>query len=67
MTRLLLCLALLSAPAFAGDPLADRIAHTDPDKYRPLKAVHDGAGEMAFTTLLPGDAFRPSFCLSIAA
>jgi mannose-6-phosphate isomerase-like protein (cupin superfamily) len=33
-----------------------RIAHTDPAKYRDLKAVHGGAGTMAFEQLLGPDA-----------
>src|ERR1700733_13496457 len=42
-------LALLFVAAVgAREPLAARIAHTDPSKYRPLKAVHEGAGGMAF-------------------
>jgi hypothetical protein len=32
--------------------LAQRIAHTDPAKYRPAKAVHGGAGQMDFMALL---------------
>src|SRR5437879_4935391 len=36
----------------AADPLAQRIIHTDPAKYRPSKAVHDGAGTMQIGSLL---------------
>jgi mannose-6-phosphate isomerase-like protein (cupin superfamily) len=32
-------------------PLTDRIAHTDPSKYRLYRAVHDGPGEMNFMFL----------------
>jgi mannose-6-phosphate isomerase-like protein (cupin superfamily) len=32
--------------------LSQRISHTDPAKYRPLKSVHDGAGPMAYMQLL---------------
>ena len=36
-----LCLAaLLILPLGAREPLAERIVHTDPSKYRPSKAVH---------------------------
>jgi mannose-6-phosphate isomerase-like protein (cupin superfamily) len=35
-------------PLLAREPLADRIAHNDPSKYRLSKAVHDGAGQMHF-------------------
>ena len=37
-------------------PLAQRIAHTDPSKYRRLSAVHDGAGTMELSVLLGVDA-----------
>jgi mannose-6-phosphate isomerase-like protein (cupin superfamily) len=43
--------ALLVLPLAARDPLAQRIVHTDPAKYRPSKAVHDGAGQLDFTAL----------------
>ena len=47
-----LCLvALLAFPLAALEPLAQRIAHTDPSKYRPSKAVHDGAGQMDYMAL----------------
>jgi mannose-6-phosphate isomerase-like protein (cupin superfamily) len=36
--------------------LADRIAHTDPAKFRNLKAVHAGAGTMRFAALLGANA-----------
>jgi mannose-6-phosphate isomerase-like protein (cupin superfamily) len=45
----------LSAGAAAG-PVADKVGHTDPAKFRPLKAVHAGAGSMAFAPLLGADA-----------
>ena len=38
-------------PILAREPLAQRIVHTDPAKYRTIKAVHDGAGQMAYTAL----------------
>src|SRR5580765_41305 len=44
--------ALLMAPLAAREPLAQRIVHTDPSKYRPSKAVHGGAGQLDFTALL---------------
>lgn len=43
---------LLLTPLNALEPLASRIVHTDPAQYRPLSAVHAGAGTMAFTSLL---------------
>jgi mannose-6-phosphate isomerase-like protein (cupin superfamily) len=36
----------------AGEPLAQRIVHTDPSKYRPSKGVHGGAGQLDFAALL---------------
>jgi mannose-6-phosphate isomerase-like protein (cupin superfamily) len=56
--RTLLALFLLTFAALAKDPLAARIAHSDPAKYRHLTAVHDGAGTMDFTALLTYEAFN---------
>ena len=50
----LLCLtALLVAalPLAALEPLAQRIVHTDPTKYRTAKAVHGGAGQLNYMAL----------------
>ena len=44
--------ALWLTPAIALEPLASRIVHTDPSRYRPASSVHGGAGQMAFTGLL---------------
>jgi mannose-6-phosphate isomerase-like protein (cupin superfamily) len=43
-------------PAFAAKPLAERIGHTDPAKFRHLTAVHAGAGTMDFAPILGADA-----------
>jgi mannose-6-phosphate isomerase-like protein (cupin superfamily) len=43
---------LAMAPLGAVEPLASRIAHTDPSKYRPSPSVHGGAGKLDFTALL---------------
>jgi mannose-6-phosphate isomerase-like protein (cupin superfamily) len=48
------------SPAATG-ALAQRIAHTDPAAYRPLSAVHGGAGSMSFTALLNRGAVTPEF------
>ena len=74
MTRSLLAFALAlpliaAAPAYAAQPpapsgplpLAQRIVHTDPSKYRSAKAVHDGAGAMDFGVLLGADALDTNF------
>jgi len=37
-------------------PLADRIAHTDPARYRSSPAVHGGAGKLDFFPLFNADA-----------
>src|SRR5215831_4238140 len=53
MTMKTLCLMLaLGFPLTAREPLAQRIAHTDPAKYRPAEAVHGGAGRMELMVLL---------------
>ena len=37
-------------------PLAQRIAHDDPARYRTSSSVHGGPGQLAFFTMLGGDA-----------
>jgi mannose-6-phosphate isomerase-like protein (cupin superfamily) len=54
-------LFVLQAGVSADDGLAQRIARTDPSKYRQLTAVHAGAGRMAFAGLLPRGAVTPHF------
>ncbi len=49
---------VLASAIVAREPLAQRIAHNDPAKYRQLKAVHEGAGEMAFYPLLDEHALE---------
>jgi mannose-6-phosphate isomerase-like protein (cupin superfamily) len=51
MTRLLFALSI-ACQIIAREPLASRIVHTDPSKYRQLTGVHSGAGQMAFAVLL---------------
>ena len=53
---ILLSIMMAMAPAYAAKPLAERIGHTDPAKYRHLTAVHDGAGTMDFAPILSADA-----------
>jgi mannose-6-phosphate isomerase-like protein (cupin superfamily) len=52
-----------AAPALAqaAKPLAERIVHTDPASYRPAKAPHGGAGDMAYAGLLGADALDTNF------
>jgi mannose-6-phosphate isomerase-like protein (cupin superfamily) len=48
----LLWFAILAiAPLAAREPLAQRIAHTDPSKYRAAKSVHGGAGQLDYMGL----------------
>ena len=54
-------LALAGPTVSADDSLVQRIQHTDPTKYRPLTAVHAGAGNMAFAGLLARGAVTPHF------
>ncbi len=42
---------LLACELLAREPLASRIAHTDPSHYHQSSAVHEGAGHMAFSAL----------------
>ncbi len=55
--RLILLVALLACPLLAREPLAKRIAHTDPSKYNREAHVHEGAGEMLFEELFDTSAF----------
>src|SRR5215217_9266514 len=48
------------SPVATGTP-AQRIAHTDPAKFRTSPAVHGGAGTMSFTALLNRGAVTPEF------
>lgn len=47
------CLALIiMVPLAAREPLAKRIVHTDPAKYRAAKSVHGGAGQLDYMSLM---------------
>jgi mannose-6-phosphate isomerase-like protein (cupin superfamily) len=50
--RLLYAAALCAIPLVAVEPLAQRIAHTDPAKYTAHTSVHAGPGQMNFMALL---------------
>jgi mannose-6-phosphate isomerase-like protein (cupin superfamily) len=56
--KTLLLMLLLAFPLAAREPLAQRIAHTDPVKYVPVTAVHGGAGTMQFMVLLDEHALE---------
>jgi mannose-6-phosphate isomerase-like protein (cupin superfamily) len=49
--KMLLLVVTLISPLAAREPLAQRIVHTDPAKYRPSKAVHEGAGQLDYMPL----------------
>jgi mannose-6-phosphate isomerase-like protein (cupin superfamily) len=55
MKQIIAILFLISLPSLARDPLAQRIGHTDPSKYRRSQS-HGSKGEMACQTLMPGAA-----------
>src|SRR5947207_7038479 len=54
--RALWLAVLWIAPLAAREPLAQRIVHTDPSKYRASRAVHEGAGQLDFTALFDAHA-----------
>ena len=49
-------------PLAAREPLTQRIAHTDPAKYRAVKAVHGGAGQMDYMALLDAHSLDTNLC-----
>ncbi|WP_420142665.1 cupin domain-containing protein [Sphingomonas sp.] len=51
---LLMCMA--TSGTWAAKPLAERIGHTDPSRFRQASGVHGGAGSMKFGPLLGTDA-----------
>jgi len=61
MSRITTVLLMASAATlWARDPLAQRIGHTDPSKYRRSRS-HNSAGDMACETLIPGNALATNF------
>jgi mannose-6-phosphate isomerase-like protein (cupin superfamily) len=46
------------APLTPVAPLEQRIAHADPSKYRNMKAVHNGAGEMEYGPLFDAESLE---------
>lgn len=48
---------LAAASLAAGDPLSQRIAHTDPSQFRVAKRVHAGAGELHYVGLFDARTF----------
>lgn len=59
MTRLFFAVSLLAAlPLIAREPLEKRIAHTEPSKFRAIKGVHQGAGELDYQALFASEDFN---------
>lgn len=58
MTRTLATLLLSLPVLLARDPLAQRIAHTDPTRYNVAKTVHAGAGELHYQGLFDAQTFN---------
>ncbi len=44
--------AVLALPLTARAPLSERIGRTDPSRYQTTKAVHEGAGQISYLSLL---------------
>jgi mannose-6-phosphate isomerase-like protein (cupin superfamily) len=59
--RTIILLALTSLALMARDPLPQRIAHTDPAKFRHLQSVHAGAGPMRYMGLFDAQTFNTNF------
>ena len=57
MRLLYICLAL-TLPLAARDPLAQRIAHNDPARYRTAPHVHAGAGELHYMGLFDASSLN---------
>ena len=56
--RAVLLSTLCAVSMFARDPLAQRIRHNDPSRYRPSRSVHGGAGQMAFGVMMTDSEFQ---------
>jgi mannose-6-phosphate isomerase-like protein (cupin superfamily) len=56
--RVLLLTVLCAVSLVARDPLAQRIRHADPSRYRQSRSVHGGAGQMAFSAMLNAADFQ---------
>jgi len=61
MNRFILFLQLIIISSASAQPLKERIVVNDPAKYKLLKSVHAGAGEMEFTELIGRDKLATNF------
>lgn len=50
-------LLLAGLAVLAKEPLAQRIAHSDPSAYRKIRSVHAGAGELHFAGMFDASTF----------
>ena len=57
-TKLLILAVSVVISAAAREPLRARIAHTDASRFSMLRAVHGGAGEMGFQTLMDAESLN---------
>src|SRR5882724_7086733 len=57
MMKLLWIISLFGLPLVAREPLEKRIAHTEPSKFRAIKGVHQGAGELHYQALFGSEDF----------
>jgi mannose-6-phosphate isomerase-like protein (cupin superfamily) len=56
--RVFLPAALCVVCLFARDPLALRVRHNDPAKYRPATAIHGGPGQLNYFAMLDAKDFN---------
>ena len=56
-----LWLLVIGCALMAKEPLTQRIAHSDASKYRSIRSVHAGAGELKFTGLFDASTFSTNF------
>lgn len=56
-----LWLLLFTVMVFGKDSLAERIAHSDASKYRKIRSVHAGAGELHYLGMFDASTFSTNF------
>ncbi len=54
-------LLVFAVALFAKEPLAQRIGHSDASKYRKLRGVRAGAGELHYAGLFDASTFSTNF------
>ena len=59
--KTLLIFLILALPLGAREPLAQRIAHTDPSQFNVAKGVHGGSGELHYKGMFESSAFGTNF------